>query len=71
MLFKTVYSYYKGACLLHLQCCYDIIIIIILFPKHTVITNCKHDQAAIKSQDQQSWLPIITIQIRNYTISKN
>jgi len=30
----------------------------------------KHNQAARKSQDQQSWMPIIATQISNYTISK-
>jgi len=39
----------------------------ILFPRQT---DSKHNQAARKSQDRQSWLPIITTQIWNYAISK-
>jgi len=38
-------------------------IIIINFPKQTVTANNNHNQAARKSNDQQSWLPMITTKI--------
>ena len=38
----------------------------IVFPKQAVTINSKHNQAARKSQDQQSWLPITGVLVSEY-----